>query len=96
LRSNSLLYAGFFLTVLFKREDINVPPKRQLTFNRLQGLISQKREFFLFNIDYVPTTNKIVYYEMKYHPTYFGYSVIFKGLIFLIRVPHEKWTTGDV
>jgi hypothetical protein len=41
---NCLLHAGFLLSLLFNTEDggHNVPPKRRLTFDGLQGLISHK------------------------------------------------------
>jgi hypothetical protein len=38
LRSNRLLHASFFLAVLFKPEDVYVPPKRQLIFNGPHGV----------------------------------------------------------
>jgi hypothetical protein len=44
-----LLYADFLLGLFFAPEYGDVPPKRQLTFNHLHGVISQKIELFTIN-----------------------------------------------
>jgi hypothetical protein len=44
--SSFLLHAGFFLGLFFNPE-IEVTPKRRLTFNGLQGVIFQKINLFI-------------------------------------------------
>jgi hypothetical protein len=53
------LHVDFLLGLFFDPEDGDVPPKHQLTYNALHGVISQKTEVFI--ITAVRTSNPTEY-----------------------------------
>jgi hypothetical protein len=70
-----LLHAGFLLGLFFYPEDGgHVTPKRQLTFNGLHGITSQKSELFFVIVIFAHSIGIHILLPLPFVRSRFGYA----------------------